>query len=87
MGVRADALRAIRVPSRPDDQALHLIDDCQTDDAGGKHPKHAVVGICHDFEPETMDKDSPLYVEIRDAFFQCFKEQPTVWSLPVAERI
>ncbi|MGR9224036.1 hypothetical protein [Rhizobium leguminosarum] len=85
MGAAAGSIRSIRAPSRPDEQALHVFDDCVIDDSGNKHPKHAAIGICKTLHSETLEKDTPLYVEIRDALHQCFMKR-AIWSLPQSER-
>lgn len=66
-------VREIRVTTLPAIQALHVFDDCRTDESGGKHPNHAVVAICRELKPESLSKDSPEYLEIRDELVKLFK--------------
>lgn len=82
----AATLRGIRAPSRPDVQALHAYDDCVVDGEGNKHPSHAVLSICGLLGPESMEKDAPLYAEVRDLLVLALR-QSTAWSLPTAERV
>lgn len=78
-------VREIRVTTLPAIQALHVFDDCRTDESGGKHPNHAVVAICRELKPESLSKDSPEYLEIRDELVKLFK-QNIEWALPQANR-
>lgn len=82
----AQNVRGIRVSGFPSMQVLHVYDDCRTDTNGGKHPLHAVVAICGVCDPQSLDKDSPLYIEIRDQLVNLLK-QNNDWSLPGAQRV
>lgn len=82
----AGRVRDIRVTDQPTQPALHVYDDCRTDDNGGKHPLHAVVAICNAFDPANLEKDSPTFLEIRDGLVSLLKEN-IAWALPSAERV
>ena len=85
-GATAAEIRGIRVKAHPDIQVMHAYDDCSVDAADGKHPKHAALRICEMLNPGNLDKDEPIYVEIRDALVRIFR-QNVLWSLPAPERI
>lgn len=85
-GALAKDIRAVRSAQKPDTQALHVYDDCRTDNNGGKHPNHAVIAICSDCDPSALSSESLLYIEIRDELVKLLK-QTVVWSLPAEQRI
>ncbi len=85
LGAVTGDVRALRSVQKQDTQVLHVYDDCRTDTNGGKHPNHAVIAICNECEPQHMEADSPLYVEIRDELVKLLK-QTYVWSLQASER-
>lgn len=84
-GALAEDVRAVRAPLKPETQALHIYDDCRTDNNGGKHPNHAVIAICSECEPGELTSESLLYIEIRDELVKLLKKT-TVWALPAEQR-
>lgn len=76
---KAQDLRSIRIPSRPDDPTFHAYDDCSVDHAGKKHPRHAVIAICSELAPQELEKDAPVYVELRDSLLALLR-QNAIWS-------
>lgn len=83
-GVSASAIRNIRTPSW-NGRVISVLDDCRIDDMGGKHPAHAVLGICQSLNLGPDDKASPVYVEIRETLVQLLKAG-VIWTLPQSER-
>jgi hypothetical protein len=83
-GITASAVRAIRVPGRAG-RVVSVIDDCRVDDAGGKHPAHAVLAVCRSLNLSLADKGSPSYVEIREELYRLLILS-VVWALPEGDR-
>lgn len=77
---KASNLRSIRIPSRPDEPVLHAYDDCTVDQEGNKHPRHAIISICSQLAPQELEKDAPMYVELRDSLLAVLR-QHSVWTL------
>lgn len=69
-GVPAGVLRSMRFGEH---RALSVVDECECDQLGNKHPAHAHIALCKNLLAEGVGKDHPEFEQLRTELHSLFK--------------
>ncbi|WP_338425152.1 hypothetical protein [Sphingopyxis kveilinensis] len=74
-GLPASEIRAVKAGTA---RALSVVDECECDAQGNKHPAHAHVAICKSLTKQGLHKDHPDFEQARTELHAKFKRSP-IW--------
>lgn len=83
LAARADDIRAIRLAGT-EKRAFSLVDECECDAEGNKHPAHAHIALCQVQQSAGLSADSPAFIDAHRALIETMKR---TWIWPAAPGI
>jgi hypothetical protein len=75
-GLPAGTIRSI---SRDSDRAFSVVDECECDQEGNKHPAHAHIALCKSLVAQGLGKDHPDFEQVRTELYFKLKSS-LVWE-------
>ena len=80
LGVEASHIRSSRI-TVSSGRIYCIVDECETDDLGNKHPAHAHISLCRKLFPVAPDQVDLAFIQAREHLYLLFSKS-VVWKAP-----
>ncbi|WP_407194399.1 hypothetical protein [Bradyrhizobium sp. STM 3566] len=77
--LRPASVAAIRAYEVNDERGFSVLDECDLDDQGSKHPAHAHIAICERLR-EKITRDDEVFAGLQEWLKLLFEKSPPIWE-------